>query len=56
MAAWGLGNVVFHDRLFTQVALVMLVFLYLMRRQSWALWGGTMLLAALVAWSLRFLG
>jgi hypothetical protein len=55
-AAWAIGNAVLHDRRFTLAATIMLVFLYLIRKQSWWLWGGAMVLSALVAWSLRFLG
>jgi hypothetical protein len=56
MAAWGLGTQVLHDRRFTLAAFALLVFLYLIRKQSWALWAAAMGLAWLVAYSLRFLG
>ena len=56
IAAWGLGNLVLHDRRFTMAAFALLVFLYLIRKQSWALWAVAMGVAWLVAYSLRFLG
>ena len=56
IAAWGLGNLVLHDRRFTMAAFALLVFLYLIRKQSWALWAAAMGVAWLVAYSLRFLG
>lgn len=55
-AAWAIGNGVLHDRRFTIAATLMLAFLYIVRKQSWWLWGCAMVLSALVAWSLRFLG
>ena len=56
IAAWSLGNLVLQDRRFTMAAFALLVFLYLIRKQSWALWGVAMGVAWLVAYSLRFLG
>ena len=55
-AAWGLGNLVLHDRRFTLVAFALLVFLYFVRKQSWRTWGVAMAVAWVVAYSLRFLG
>ena len=55
-AAWGLGNLVLHDRRFTLAAFALLVFLYFARKQSWRTWGMAMAVAWVVAYSLRFLG